>query len=234
MLAFSQVLLNFRDELPDYLYISQLDLPSSTEDPVPQASSSASSMPTRPPSKAPDREEVRSDAEMVQLLASLQNPYHVAVGDHHNQNNCLIDSILQSLQHQGYIHPLAQSQRKKLCQEARVRVCNVHNLPSNSYPMLEHDVHARAILRFFTELGSTFWLQHVNPESLQFSVTVLDRSNRALVQGVAGDVSELVETNPVSVEPVDLEAAMNPVIILLYCYTFRDSTGYHYDWIATL
>ena len=136
--------------------------------------------------------------------------------------------------HQGYIPQLGRTERETLCEQTRNHLCNVCGLSTRSYPMLEHDVHAREILRFFVSLGPALWHDEVHPEGLQFSITVLDRWNRQLVHDIGGDISELVETNPVSVEALDLETDPEPIVLLLYCYTFKDGAGYHYDWVSTL
>jgi hypothetical protein len=174
--------------------------------------------------------ETPSDVQMKSLLASLQTPTMVGTADHHGHNDCLSDALLQSLASQGYAKDWDRSARREICTQARRHLCAVHGLSPTSYPMLEHDVHARTLLRFFVGLEE-LWQSHVAPKQLHFAIVVLDRFNRALVHGEHGEVTEIPETNPVAVEPEDLEGDQEDVRITLYCNTFDNGQGYHYEWI---
>ena len=217
-----QVLNNLRISLA--LSVSLDASPSDT------LTSSPSSLPSSSDPAVHTTTSVPTDQAMMTMLASLQTPYIVQASSPHGENNCLTDSILRSLLHQNLLKPLSLAERKKLCREARQHLQEDYGL-RRGFPFLRHDSHARGILRFLVASASTIWLPNINPLGLQFSLTVLDRWNRALLPGSPGKVSEIPETNVVSIEPVDLDVEQYPVVILLYCHTFRNGDGYHYDWI---
>ena len=195
------------------------------------STSSSASLPSSSDPAVHTTTSVPIDQAMITMLASLQTPYIVRASSPHGENNCLTDSILRSLVHQTLLKPLSPAERKKLCREARQHLHGEYGLSRRGFPFLRHDSHARGILRFLVASASTIWLPDIIPLGLQFSPTVLDRWNRALLPGSPGEVSEIPETNVVSIEPADLDVEQYPVVILLYCHTFRNGDGYHYDWI---
>jgi len=196
------------------------------------STSSSASLPSSGDPAVHPTTSVPTDRAMRKMLASLQTPYIVQASSPHGENNCLTDSILRSLIHQNLLKTLSPAERKKLCGEARQHLQEEYGLSLRGFPFLHHDFHARGILRFLVTSASTIWLPNINPLGLQFSLTVLDRWNRALLPSSPGKVSEIPETNVVSIEPVDLDLEQYPVVILLYCHTFRNGDGYHYDWVS--
>ena len=80
------------------------------------------------------------------------------------------------------------------------------------------------------------WRAMVVPETLSFTIVVLDRFNRHLTPNVAGGVIEIPETNPVFVPPLVASDMQEEVMLPLYCNTYetgsRTGEGYHYDWVA--
>ena len=151
---------------------------------------------------------------------------------HNGHNDCLTDALLQSLASNGYLKDLDREGRRDICSRTRRHLCDVHGLSPRGYPMLEHDVHARSILRFFVGLGDELWKPHVVPTLVHFTVVVLDRFNRALMEGVHGELSEIPETNPVAAEPEDLDGDRDETVVMMYCNTLRNGEGYHYEWIS--
>ena len=97
--------------------------------------------------------------------------------------------------------------------------------------MLEHDRHSQGILDYLRTLGDEFWADATLPAHLAFAIVVLDRSNRALQQDVGGGICEMVETEPVHVPAYETGQAEELAVVTLYCHTFLDGTGYHYDCV---
>ncbi len=181
-----------------------------------------------------DGEYLRTEGVTKALLRSLG--YHVRSAETFGRNDCLIDSILQGLQHASlFREPLTFDERKDIAARVRSFLRDNNYTRSDIDEYLSHDVHVAHILNFLLTECRGIWLHLYDALRCDFTVVVYDRFNLRRVTDASGIVDELPETEPLCVEARLKRTGTNPhldVQLLLYCNTHRDGTGCHYEWIS--
>ena len=79
-----------------------------------------------------------------------------------------------------------------------------------------------------------FWSKPETAGQLDLTLTVFDRFNGRLVHGERGDADELAPAEPVHVPAMHSGDSPHFVQVQLYCYTHRDGTGWHYEWVSSM
>ena len=168
---------------------------------------------------------------MKALLAS--QAYVVCPSSTHDANNCLIDSIILSLQWQGKALWMTLPQRAALSSEARAHLIDHYGVQDMEY--LAHEDHFAPICDFLRSLGEAFWESSVVPEALDITAVVFDRLHRCLLLDVAGGAAEELPDSPgaSSSSPLHGEPGVEEVVLLLYCNIDTYGTPYHYEWIGS-
>ena len=138
----------------------------------------------------------------------------------HGVNNCLIDSVLQSLHHAGMLQAdLSVQCRKTVCRDTRAYLVDNHGCSLLAY--LAHDQALPWIFDFLRSQRPTLFVDEGLAERLAVTVTVLDRfSCRA----------ELEECEAVLLPAISSENKVE-LQIQLYACTHADGVGYHYEWV---
>ncbi|MDP7647737.1 MAG: hypothetical protein QGH82_06700, partial [Candidatus Woesearchaeota archaeon] len=177
---------------------------------------------------------LRTESVTKALLRSLG--YHVRSAETFGRNDCLIDSILQGLQHaRMFREPLTFDERKDIAARVRSFLRSNNHTRSDIDDYLSHDVHVAHILNFLLTHCHGIWLHLYEALRCDFTVVVYDRFNLRRITDVSGIFYELPETEPLCVQARLQRTCTNPnldVQLLLYCHTHRDGTGWHYEWIS--
>ena len=168
-------------------------------------------------------------------LLSMQG-LHVIDADTFGRNDCLIDSIMQSLLHSGFLRSsVTLDVRDEIASSVRQHLQDNGLTRNDDFDYLRHDVHVQPIIDFLLSRCESIWSDLDNAQCFGFTVIVYDRFQNRALQSIQGDViGELPETEPVRVLPkLQFIAEHEPVFIqiLLYANTHRDGTGWHYEWI---
>jgi hypothetical protein len=89
---------------------------------------------------------------VIQRLANLQMPLHHRTSTSHGENNCLIESVLQTLMDKELIHEMTTGCRKTLCAQIRTHLELARlappSVPGQGKPYLAHDTCCPAVLQF--------------------------------------------------------------------------------------
>ena len=174
---------------------------------------------------------VRSEADAKAELLRLN--LEVMHADTFQRNDCLIDSIVQSLMHAGFILPsLSFMDRNVIAWQARqyLRERNLTDRFNAEY--LSHHDHLQHIFDFLRDEAG-LWVDVARARATEFTVTVYDRFHGRHLEDTNGAVFELPESEPVYIAARSMTETL-PVAIVLYCCTHSDSSGYHYEWIRPL
>ena len=164
------------------------------------------------------------------LLSTLPEPLEVRPSNSHGRNDCLTDSILLAIEHQGLIETLHVDRRSQLCAAVRRHLETTCGICPHSNPFLSHDQHFHGICQQLRTSLLPIWRAEHTPSQTSFTCIVYDRFNRQMLENADGTYSELVETNPVySVAPG--ENALTS-LISIYCNTNANGEGWHYEWIT--
>ena len=139
----------------------------------------------------------RSEEDMRMLLKSSQPPLEVRPSSSHGRNDCLTDSILLAMEHQGLIGPLHRDRRAQLCTAVRSHLETTCGVCPHSYPFLSHDQHFDVICQKLRKSLVPLWQTDRTPSQISFTCIVYDRFNRQMGEDANGGYTELVETNPV-------------------------------------
>ena len=111
----------------------------------------------------------RGDVEMKLLLETLTEPHFVRRSRTHGQNNCLIDSVLLSLQAGGHLRRLTRAERASICASARAHLEEQHGVPPISgngvYPYLSHEDHFDPICTHLRQVPD-IWDPAITPDQL--------------------------------------------------------------------
>ena len=171
---------------------------------------------------AADGEKVRTEQGFRQLL--LDHGYQVRKSDTHGMNNCLIDSLLQTLSYAKLAKAdLSVPLRKEICGRVRNHLAKHHGATMGGY--LAHDDHMRQMFEFLRVHEANIWREDVRPGHVELTVTVFDRFTCR---------AELAPHDPVLIPP-DAEAVLSHAVryeqVHLYACTHSDGAGYHYEWI---
>jgi len=150
-------------------------------------------------------------------------------------NNCLVDSLLLSMQHAGYArHDITFEERRAAAAAARWHLVQEHGLPAAGDPYLAHDMHLAPIFDFLRAHCPLLWVDAACMADVELTATVFDRFNGRLVRDHRGQLDGLVPTEPVCVPPLRGGTGYDRtahVQVQLYTYTHRDGSGWHYEWI---
>ena len=177
---------------------------------------------------------LRTEDVTKALLRSLG--YHVRPAETFGRNDCLIDSIIQGLQHaRMFREPLTFDERKDIAGRVRAFLRKNNYTRSDIDEYLAHDLHVAHILFCLLTECHAIWLHLYDALRCDFAVVVYDRFNLRRVTDVSGIFYELPETEPICVKAKLKRTCTNPhldVQLLLYCNTHRDGSGWHYEWIS--
>ena len=180
-----------------------------------------------------DGQPVRSETCAKRLLHQLG--MDVRPCNTFGRNDCLIDSILLSLQASGHIiASLDMQQRNMTCVQIRDRLREDRLTSVSMDDYLSHEEHVECAFRFLLMECPHLWVDIVRARQLQFTIVTYDRFHcRNLVDAVGHASYELPESNPVTIQPQYPrdDFVVDEVPLLLYCNTHLDGTGYHYEWI---
>ena len=140
----------------------------------------------------------------------------------HGANNCLIDCVLLSLQHEGLAKTvMTVADRADVCRRTRLHLVSMHGMSQDGYL-----AHHEALSHVFNYLRREEPQCFENPEHMPrvaLTCTVVDRfTSRA----------ELVPSEPVLVNAYGAEEPVH-VLIQLYACTHLDGCGWHYEWIRS-
>ena len=141
----------------------------------------------------------------------------------------MTDSILLAMADQGLIGPLDKDKRVQLCTAVRRHLVTYCGLSPHGYPFLAHDEHFDAICQVLRVSLLPLWLAEQCLSQTSFTCIVHDRFNRQMVRDATGAYSELPETNPVHSAAPGAESLS--VVVTLYCNTYDNGEGWHYEWI---
>ena len=178
---------------------------------------------------------LRTEYGMQAALSSIG--LHRNPADSFGSNNCLADSLILSLRHAGFVRPdISYDERRAACSAARWHLVQEYGLSSDGNPYLAHDSHAAPIFDFLRRHCPRVWLDVQRVRTADLTIIVFDRFNGRLVTDSFGRTDELAPTEPVRVPPlagVCRSHAPLHVQVQLYSYTFRDGTGWHYEWLSS-
>jgi len=181
-----------------------------------------------------DDQPLRTEHGLQKALAQhglMRNP-----SESFGTNNCLSDSLLLSMREAGYVRPaITHDERRAACAAARCHLVRAHGLRPVGDPMLAHDAHIGPIFNYFREHCHWLWVDAQSVKAVDLTVTVFDRFNGRRVQDERGYLDELAPTNPVRVPPFSSggrQTQRTHVQLQLYCYTHRNGSGYHYEWVS--
>ena len=171
---------------------------------------------------------VRSEASAKQVL--LQMGLQVMPADTFLRNDCLIDSMLQSLMHANLIHSTVSSeQRNAITRRVRQHLRD-RGRTGVGYDYLSHDEHSRSIFEYLLLHEETIWIDRLHVHDTEITITVYDRFQGRRLVDVHGNVNELPECEPILIEAT-VSPPINHVQLFLYCCTHGDGSGYHYEWV---
>ena len=121
-----------------------------------------------------DGELVRTEANMKDFLR-MRN-YIVQSAEVFGRNDCLIDGLLQSLQHCAMIQgALTFNDRNELAKSVRVFLQQQGHTRSDAYEYLSHDAHSAYILHYLLLEHSAIWNDIREAKQTEFTIIVYDR-----------------------------------------------------------
>ena len=170
----------------------------------------------------PVRTEAGAKAELRRLGLEVMH------ADTFQRNDCLIDSVLQSLMHAGFLLPsFSFMDRNVTAWQARQYLRERDLTDWLSFDYLRHHDHLQHIFDFLRDEAG-LWVDVARSRTTEFTVTVYDRFHGRHLEDTNGAVFELPESEPVYIAARSMTETL-PVAIVLYCCTHSDSTGYHYE-----
>ena len=178
---------------------------------------------------AADGAPVRTENAAKEILRNLG--LQVMHADTFSRNDCLTDSLLQSLMHANLVRTtLSTGERDCIAlRVVREHLCHMNRTgPGCDY--LSHDEHVGHIYDFLLSNERDIWTDLQEAHHTDITVMVYDRFQGRQLEDRDGTVNELPECEPIHLAARSFPET-NHVQLFLYCCTHRDSSGYHYEWI---
>ena len=181
---------------------------------------------------------IPTDEEMKLRLRNSQEPLIVREASS-ERNNCLLDSMLQSMSHAGLLRSLSPDERRAvhICARTYLEESDLVAPPdATGYdPMLAHNEHFAPTMQYVSEQHRDLWT--CDPEVVCVTALVHDRCHRQLLPAVHGGVQELPDPHPVSWQGAHFQLdAEAKYILMLYCNTVQEGAHYvglHYEWMES-
>ena len=148
-----------------------------------------------------DGQPVRSENSAKHLLRQLGMDVRPSLT--FGRNDCLIDSVLLSLQASGHMIPsLNMQQRNMTCVLVRDRLREAQLTSDAMDDYLSHEDPLNCMFEFLVMECPHLWVDIARARQLQFTIITYDRFHCRNLVDAGGDASyELPESDPVTIQP---------------------------------